>query len=287
MIVAVLAAVGAALCYGVATVLQAVAARRAPAAGLDVRLLVRSASQVPYVAGLALDLAGFVLVIVALHSLPLFLVQSVVASSVGVTALLAIGALDVRLSQFEILSVAGLAAGLVLLAVSAKPGVVSPLPRAAQWTLLALLPVVAVIASAAARRDSTVTGAVLAAVAGAGFGAVGIAARGLAVPHPWWDATTSPAIWAIVGFGGLAIIAFAAALQRASATVAAAVMSSIEIVIPAVVGLVLLHDRTRGGIGAAAAAVGFALALAGVLGLTRYANVEGPPPPPPSGLPGA
>lgn len=275
MIVAVLAAVGAALCYGVATVLQALAARRAPAAGLDVRLLVRLATQVPYVAGFGLDLAGFVLAVVALHSLPLFLVQSVVASSVGVTALAAVGVLRVRLSRFEIASIAVLATGLVLLAVSARPGVVSPLSQPGQWALLAVLPMTGVIAWLAARRHSDLTGPLLATVAGTGFAAVGIAARGLTVPAPWWEVVTKPAVWVIVGFGGLAVLAFATALQRASVTVVAAVVSSIETVAPAVVGLVVLHDRTRSGLGAPAAALGFAFTLAGVLGLTRYADVDG------------
>ena len=65
------AAGAGAVCYGVATVLQAIGARRTPRAGLHVRLLARLARQLPYVVGLVLDLAGFVLVVVALHSLPL------------------------------------------------------------------------------------------------------------------------------------------------------------------------------------------------------------------------
>ena len=274
MTVALLAAAGAAVCYGAATVLQAIGARRTAGAGLNVQLLARLAKQLPYVAGLALDLAGFVLVVLALHSLPLFLVQSVIAGSVGVTAGLAVAVLNVRLSRRETASLVVLSTGLVLLAVSAKPGHAQPLSRPAEWLLLATLPACAVIASGAARRHSTSAAVVLAAVAGLGFGAVGIAARGLRPPHPWWQAATTPAVWAIVGFGGLAVVAFAAALQRGHVTVAAAVMSAIETVVPAAVGLTALHDSTRSGIGPPLAAVGFTLTLAGVLGLTRYAEVE-------------
>jgi len=166
-----------------------------------------------------------------------------------------------------------LATGLALLAVSAKPGPAQPLTQSAQWLLLAMLPVCALIGSTAARGHSAAAGVALAAVAGAGFGAVGIAARGLEVPHPLWHAVTLPAVWAIVGFGGLAVLAFAAALQRGAVTVAAAVMSAVETVVPAAVGLAVLHDSTRTGMGPPVAAVGFAMALAGVFGLTRYADV--------------
>jgi drug/metabolite transporter (DMT)-like permease len=275
MTVAVVAAGAAAVCYGVATVLQAVGARRTPHAGLHVRLFVRLLSQLPYVAGLALDLAGFVLSVVALHSLPLFLVQSVIAASVGVTAVVAVVVLGARLRPVEIAALVASGVGLVLLAVSAKPGHANPLARSAQWALLAALPVCAALGSAAARRHSARAGVALAAVAGAGFAAVGIAARGLAVPQPWWQAVTTPAVWAIVGFGGVAVITFAAALQRGSVTVAAAVMSAIETVVPAAVGLAVLHDSTRAGVGAPVAAIGFVLTLTGVLGLTRYADVAG------------
>ena len=54
-----LAALAAAMCYGVASVLQAVAARRTPTAdSVDPAVLVRTVRQVPFLAGLALDGLG-------------------------------------------------------------------------------------------------------------------------------------------------------------------------------------------------------------------------------------
>ena len=46
-------------------------------------------TQLPYLAGLALDGLGFVGNVVALRQLPLFLVEAIVAGSVGVTAVIA------------------------------------------------------------------------------------------------------------------------------------------------------------------------------------------------------
>ncbi len=78
----------AALSYGIGSVMQAAAARKAEArANLDPMLLVRLVGELPYVSGLALDLLGFVASVVALRTLPLFVVQSAVAASVGVTAI--------------------------------------------------------------------------------------------------------------------------------------------------------------------------------------------------------
>ena len=89
MLLGLLGAVGAALCYGVGSVLQALAARRTTSAeGLDPRLLLRLARSWQYVVGLALDGVAFLLSIVALRSLPLFTVQSIVASFLAVTAVL-------------------------------------------------------------------------------------------------------------------------------------------------------------------------------------------------------
>ena len=102
VLLAVLGAVLAALCYGAGAILQATAARsQQVTGGLDVALLVRLVRQLPYVAGLGLDAVGFVASLVALRSLPLFLVQAVIASSVGVTAVLAWRFLAVRLDRQE------------------------------------------------------------------------------------------------------------------------------------------------------------------------------------------
>src|SRR5689334_21354229 len=86
-------------CYGVGSVLQALAARRTePTVGLDPRLMLRLARSWPYLTGLALDALGFVLVLVAVQSQPLFVVQAVVASFLAVTAVLGAVFLDMPLS---------------------------------------------------------------------------------------------------------------------------------------------------------------------------------------------
>src|SRR5690348_12274484 len=95
-------AVLAALSYGIGSVLQAAAVRHAEnSPTLDPVLLVRLVGRLPYVAGLALDLVGFAASVVALRTLPLFLVQSAIAGSVGVTAIAASIAFGTRLLRYE------------------------------------------------------------------------------------------------------------------------------------------------------------------------------------------
>lgn len=266
----------AALCYGTASVLQAVGARReSDSAGLDPRLLVRLARQGPYLAGTALDLVGFLASIVALRTLPLFFVQAAVASSIGVTALLAARWLDARLARREVLVLAGLGAGLVLLAVAAEPEGATGASRPVQWGVLAGLALVVAVGTAAARSTSPWSASVLALGAGLSFGGVGIAARAIALPASWWRVVTEPLAWAIAGYGGLALLLFAVALQRGPVTTATAITFSVETVVPAAVGLLLLGDRARPGF-APVAGLGFVVTVGCAVALAVRAPEEDP-----------
>jgi len=93
MVASLVAAMVAALCYGVAAVLQAMAVREAslrPAgsgpAGVDPGLVVRMLRQWRFIASLGLDLIGFLSQLVALRQLPLFAVQAMIAANLAVTA---------------------------------------------------------------------------------------------------------------------------------------------------------------------------------------------------------
>ena len=80
MVLGLVAALAAAVAFGVASVLQAVGSRRLATAAPDARLLLRLLRSLPYVAGLGLDVVGFAATVVALRTLPLFVVESAIAS---------------------------------------------------------------------------------------------------------------------------------------------------------------------------------------------------------------
>ena len=277
MLLGLLGALGAALCYGTGSILQAIGARRtAGSSGVDPRLLLRLTRSLPYLVGLGLDAVGFVLSLAALRSLPLFLVSSAIASSVGVTALLAARLLDVRPSRREWLALAGVGVGLVLLAASAAEGGGRPLGSAGRVALVAGAVVVALLALPAGRGSGARTGVRLGALAGLAFGGVGIAARVLVFPHPLARVLLDPVLYSLAAYGVLGTLLYATALQRGSVTTSTAALFAAETVAPALVGVLALGDAARPGF-AAVAVAGFVVTVVGAVALARYGELPTEP----------
>jgi hypothetical protein len=274
MVVGLVSAFAAAVLYGGGTILQAVGVRRAGAAEAE-GLWARVWAGRLYGYGLGLDGLGFLASLAALRTLPLFVVESAVASSVAITAALAVLVLGARLSRREVVAQVGVGLGLVALAVSAQPGRATPLSGAAPWLLLGcVLPVAALGAVALVLRGSA-GAATLAATAGLGFGGVGIAARVVEVPSSLWRLVLDPVPWALVAFSLIAMSAYGLALQRGSVTTVAAVTFTVETVVPAAIGLAWLGDQVRSGAGPIAA-LGFVLTLGGSIVLARHAAEDVP-----------
>lgn len=151
---AYIGAVCAAIAYGGATILQAIAVGKLAAlpAGSSWGRRIRAGWL--YGLGLVCDFLGFLMSALALHSLPLFLVESTVASSV---------------------------AGLIVLGVTADEGPARAVAWWVGWGLCALaIPLAAVAAVcvvASQPRWKMATGIILSVISGLGFGFVGVAAR--------------------------------------------------------------------------------------------------------------
>ena len=268
-LLALAAALGAALAFGAAAVLQGIATRREPVSGgLDPALLVRLARQPAFLVSLALNLFGFVLHVSALQYLPLFLVQSVIATSVAVTAVLSVRVFGVRLTRLQWWALAAVVVGLALLAPSADGGD-APDPGARGALLLLAAVLAAVVAATAAGHLTGPLGAVvLGLLAGVGFGVVAVAARLLPDLSPA-VLLRAPAAYVLAAAGAVAFLLYSAAMHRGSVTTSTAAMVITQTALPAVVGAALLGDEVRDGFGLLAV-VGFVLALAGALGLARF-----------------
>src|SRR5437588_8223835 len=164
--------------YGLGTVLQAAGARRAGVAGhLDVMLLARLGRQLPYVGGLALDAVGFIAALVALRTLPLFVVQAGVAGSVGVTALTAVRVFGFRLRTPDKIALVALILGLGLLCASARGQRSAHLTSFAGLVRVGGAPRVALGGRMAARRRHRHEGVALASRGGCGRAWPPVAAR--------------------------------------------------------------------------------------------------------------
>lgn len=269
LLVSWLAAVVACLGYGASSVLQSVGARQAAAVtGLTgLALILR---QVPYLAGLGLDAIAFGANVVALDRLPLFVVQSIVAASVGVTAVIA-WLRGARLATRDWISLAVLGGGLVLLSVSAVPSAAARLSLVEDWVILvgAVLPLaLGLVGMRVAARRSTV---VLSVAAGFGFTGVAIAARGLSADGLSWAILADPLLYAILVHGAVAMAFFTIALQRGSVTTVAAITFVIEVVAPSLIELALFGDPIAPGLGGWAV-LGFVLAVGGTVSLSRFAG---------------
>ena len=226
--------------------------------------------QGPYLIGLGLDGIAFVANVVALRELPLFLVQTVLAASIGVTAVLAF----LRGSRFtwrDWASLGVLAVGLVCLGVSAAPEAATSLSRLADWLIVATSVLPAVVLVVGLRLPEKPAGLTLATAAGLGFTGVAVASRGLSVDSISLGLLAEPLLWAVIVHGAIAMAAFALALQRGAVTVINAITFVIEMIVPSIVGLWLLGDHVRDGY-AGIAVVGFLLAIAGTVSLMRFAE---------------
>jgi len=272
-------AFAAALAYGVATVLQAIGARQTGrASGPDARLALRLLRSAPYVGGLLLDGIGFALSLAALRSQPLFTVQAIVASSLAVTALLAVVVLQARLARLEWGALAMVTGGLVLLGLSANDQHPARVSYSSRFVLLLVVIAAAtIVALAASARDAHASDTnrskndawALGCLAGLMYGAGGIGARILANPRSIHGLLLDPALWAMAIAGILGLLLYAMALQRGSVTVATAATVVTETLVPAAIGITLLGDRPAHGRTTLAAA-GFAVTVTGSLLLARY-----------------
>jgi drug/metabolite transporter (DMT)-like permease len=281
VLASLVAALVAALCYGTASVMQAVAVgqastrsqAQASAGGIDPGLLPRMLGQWRFVASVVIDILGFIAQLVALRRLPLFAVQSMVAANLAVIAVLATVVIGARLSAREWLAVLGVVAGVGLLGSSAGAEGASRAGAAFKIALIVATVVVGLCGLVAARllRDPART-LVLGTIAGFGFGAVGIAARVLNGFAPLALAR-DPAAYAVVAAGIVSFFFYATALEGGSVTVATSALVLAETLPPAVVGVLFLGDTTRHGL-TPVAVIGFALAVASAVMLARFGEAE-------------
>jgi drug/metabolite transporter (DMT)-like permease len=277
------AALVAALCYGIAAVMQAMAvqaaSRRTADSGhksrlgtVDPGLVVRMLHQWPFIASLGLDLIGFVAQLVALRQLPLFAAQAIIAGNLAVTAVFAAWLLHLELAWREWLAVAGVIVGVGMLGSSAGAHAVTGVSSQFKLALIVAVAGIAVAGIAASRLPRTARTPVLGAIAGLGYGVLAVAARVLPgfSPH---QLIRDPAAYALAAAGIVSFMFYATALESGSVTVATAAVVLAETTPPAVVGVMFLGDQTRPGLGGVAV-IGFSLAIVCAVALARFGETD-------------
>ncbi len=288
MLVSLAAALAAALCYGMAAVMQAIAVRASshrpapdrgqpaggqPAGGVDPGLIIRMLRQWPFLASLGIDIVGFICQLIALRRLPLFEVQAIIAGNLAVTAVFASWLMHTVLTAREWLAVLAVVLGVGMLGSSAGGEGAAAVGVDFHLALMAALAAVALAGLAAARLPGTVRTPLLGAIAGLGYGIVAVCARILPgfTPH---QLLRSPAAYTLAAAGIISFLLYASALESGSVTVATAAVILVETIPPAIVGVLLLGDATRPG-RAGLAVAGFALALVSAIALARFGEASG------------
>ncbi|WP_231737708.1 hypothetical protein [Mycobacterium sp. IS-1742] len=264
-------------------ILQSTAARRISISNtMDLGLVRRLVTDRCYAAGLAAQVAGFLLAFFARETLPVYLVQAAACAAVGVAAVLGAVVLGWRVTRPELAVLAVLTLALVLLAGAAEPSRITSVPPATGWALAAVLAACVVLAPAAWRARGAVP---LAGLAGAAFAVLAVASRPL--PSLEWTALLlHPLAYLTLASAAVGQVLLAAALQRGSTTSAGAAMDAVTMVVASVAGIALVGDQIAEG-RAAWLIAGLILIVAGVLVMGRVGTVvtEGRPDLAPSAQP--
>jgi drug/metabolite transporter (DMT)-like permease len=265
-----LGAIVACLGYGVASVLQSIAAKRAAeVVGLTGLALI--IKQMPYLLGLAFDGLGFVGNIVALQQLPLFLVQSIVAGSVGVTAVIA-SLRGAHLSWKDWTSLAVMGLGLVFLTITAVPAAATRISLLDDWVILLGAAVPAIVGLLGFRMKGRTSALVMSCAAGLGFTGVALASRGIGAQGlSLLSVLPDPLFWAIIVHGAIGMGFFTVALQREAVTLVTAITLVFEVLVPSLIGIALFGDAIEPG-DMPLAIAGFVLAIGGAVSLSRFSE---------------
>ena len=279
MLVSLIAAIVAALLYGVAAVMQAIAVRAAShktavdgPGGVDPGLMVRMLHQWRFVVSICLDALGFVAQLVALHRLPLFAVQAFVAANLAVTAVVASWVIKVTLSWREWAAVLGVVAGVGLLGSSAGAEGAAQVGAVFKLALIVAIAGLALVGMAAAKLNEPLRTTALGMTAGFGYGVLSIAARVLNGFSPI-ELARDPAAYAVAAAGIISFMFYATALESGSVTVATAAVVLSETIPPAVIGVIFLGDQTRPHL-AVVAWGGFFIAVASAVILARFGEAH-------------
>ncbi len=239
LVLCIIAAFG----YGIGAVLQALGARRASQQG---RVgVVAMAKQPIFLIGLFADLASWFISRFALHTLPLFAVQTILAGSLAVTVLLAGVVLGAELRRPDQLAIIATMIGLVIVGISAGEEEAQDISHLLKIGILLGIPAVMVLGLFSMRLGKSV---MLAVLAGAAFTGSALAARAVHIKDESLVGILSePLLWAVLVYAVLALGLHAVALIRGSVGPVTAAMWATEVLVAVIIGAIALGDRMRPG----------------------------------------
>ena len=250
MVIGLGAALLAAVLFGVAGVVQAIAARRY---GLFSWMMVGVG---------VIYLLGWGLHLVAIAYVPLYVAQVGIALSLVVTAILAATVVGEPLALRHWVAIATMVLGLVLVVVAAGPVGSTHFETARTLALYLGSAMTLLLGLVVSRFDGPASGVALGVLAGIAYGGSPISTRALVDPH--LNAETIVPALTVVSYGLLGFWLCSLGLRRAAVTAVNAPLILLETLVPAVIGIAVFDDRVRAGWWPILI-LGFALSTAGAL----------------------
>jgi drug/metabolite transporter (DMT)-like permease len=270
--VALTIAIAGAFCYAAGSILQAVGAQRS-------RGTVRTMGHPLYLIGVVFDLLAWAGSMVALRELAVYLVESVLASSLAITVVLARLILKSRLRGRDVAAVLISVGALIVLAMSAGEQESVPPSTGLRVGFCGGAVIMMAIGWGAAKIAPP---GVVAGVSGLSLGAAALAGRALTLPadpaaHVGTTVlalVTEPLTWSLLVFaiGGMVMYTFA--LQHGQVGPVTSVLWIGEVIAPSAIALFMMGDTVRPGWELRAGLAGLVVVAAAVVLATAPATSE-------------
>ncbi|KLL11406.1 MULTISPECIES: hypothetical protein [Protofrankia] len=273
-------AVVSAAFYGMAPMIQAVAARQAPpGGGLGLGLLLRLTVRPLWLLGLAVEAGSFLLEVLALSVAPVALVAPLMAGDMVVFALLARRFLGERISRAGWRGMASMVAGIALLTFAFSRGAEVG-DRASNHDMglflacgLTFTAVGAWLANRAGRGERIAQAALLFGLsAGACYAIATLATRQIGLyldDHELARLLATPTPYVLILFSVLALGLEQRGLQGQAAVIAFPVTSGVSAFLPVMLGLTLFGESAPEGPRMVAFVASLLLVAVGIFGLGR------------------
>lgn len=266
---AVVLAAFAAAAFGLGSVLQARGAAGAP----PWRVLVRRPD---YLGGQLADGMGYVCSLIAVRILPVFVVEGILATSLGVTAVCGRIVLGTRVRRLDTAAIGVVICGAVALAAT---GVRNERPTGGRLPELGIVVLVVVLLLGIGPAMRAGRSGALAVLAGSAFAGEVLAERVVRVAPGLKDSVVllarQPVSWALAVLAVLGAALYARALGHGNVGPVTAIPLAVEIAVPSVIGVAVLGDAVRAGWAALAVVALLAtLAATAVLATSLSSDVQ-------------
>lgn len=246
ILLSILSAFASAIFNGSAVILEKLAVDKFNDSDLSsAHLLYQLRNNFNYILGIILDIAAWLFSLAAVHRLPLFIVQPIIACSVIVTIFIEMIILKYKPNLKLLFSLLLLIIGLVLLTGIASPEKAASISRLTElWLILVPIPLI-LIGYFSNKSQSKYSTFLLASVTGLSFGAIAIVGRALHFGSNYLDLFKNPLIWSIFVYSIIGMFFFTIALKKARASYVNAIVIACETIFPIIFGILFFKDHPQ------------------------------------------